>query len=167
MRNSLVDAELIDSVNQIIRLRWLAGIGVLVVTLAAGPLFDVTAPTSRLMTVGVFILLYNMLFWGINNRLKKAEADVDDYQKLAIGQMVLDWIAMMLLIHFSGGIESPAIYFFLFHLIIYHRWLGVFLDHTSLCDRWLFRSTSLSKSHLRNWCFVLLWLNSNIHNLPG
>jgi signal transduction histidine kinase len=118
MRNALVDAELIDSVNQLIRLRWLAGIGVLFVTLIAGPFFNVTAPTGLLLTVGVFILLYNLVFWAINHRLPRAVTSVDAYQKLAIGQMILDWIAMILLIHFSGGIESPTIYFFLFHLII-------------------------------------------------
>jgi signal transduction histidine kinase len=116
--NSLVGAELIVSVKQLIRLRWLAGIGVLIITLTAGPLFNVTAPTGHLMTVGVFILLYNLVFWLIDERIKVKVRPSDSFQKLAIGQMILDWIAMILLIHFSGGIESPTIYFFLFHLVI-------------------------------------------------
>jgi signal transduction histidine kinase len=33
-------------------------------------------------------------------------------------QVALDWAAMTLLIHFSGGIESPAILFFIFHIVI-------------------------------------------------
>ena len=30
----------------------------------------------------------------------------------------MDWLAMTLLIHFSGGIESPVIMFFFLHIII-------------------------------------------------
>ena len=30
----------------------------------------------------------------------------------------MDWLAMTMLIHFSGGIESPMIFFFIFHIII-------------------------------------------------
>jgi signal transduction histidine kinase len=40
------------------------------------------------------------------------------YQRLAHLQVVLDWLAMTALIHFSGGVESPIIFFFIFHIII-------------------------------------------------
>jgi signal transduction histidine kinase len=33
-------------------------------------------------------------------------------------QAGLDWLAVILLVHFSGGVESPLLFFFVFHLII-------------------------------------------------
>ncbi len=116
--SSIVDAELPDSVNRLIRLRWLAGIGVLTLTLSVGPLFNVVAPTTPLLAIGVCILVYNLAFLLIEGRLQRRSAKANAYQQIAIWQIVLDWIAATLLIHFSGGVESPAIFFFLFHVVI-------------------------------------------------
>jgi signal transduction histidine kinase len=33
-------------------------------------------------------------------------------------QIGLDWLAMTAIIHFSGGVESPALFYFFFHIII-------------------------------------------------
>ncbi len=116
--SSIVDAELPGSVNRLIRLRWLAGIGVLTLTLSVGPLFNVVVPTGPLLVIGVCILLYNLAFLLIERRLQRTGAKANSYQQFAIWQIVFDWIAAALLIHFSGGVESPAIFFFLFHVVI-------------------------------------------------
>ena len=116
--SSIVDAELPGSVNRLIRLRWLAGIGVLTLTLSVGPLFNVVVPTGPLLAIGVCILLYNLAFLLIERHLQRTGAKADSYQQFAIWQIVFDWIAATLLIHFSGGVESPAIFFFLFHVVI-------------------------------------------------
>ena len=116
--SSIVDAELPDSVSRLIRLRWLAGIGVLTLTLSVGPLFNVIAPTGPLLAIGICILLYNLVFLLIERRLQRLAAKANTYQQIAIWQIVLDWIAATLLIHYSGGVESPAIFFFLFHVVI-------------------------------------------------
>jgi signal transduction histidine kinase len=117
-RSSFVEAELPDSVNRLIRLRWLAGLGVLIITFALTPIFKVVAPTSRLLAVGVFILTYNLVFYLISRYPRTDDSHTHTYRSLAIGQMVFDWIATILLVHYSGGIESPAIFFFFFHLVI-------------------------------------------------
>ena len=120
-RGWLVSARLHDSVRQLIRLRWLAGLGVLIAAIAIGPLLQITEDgrsTDRLMAVGILILAYNAVFYFFNRRYRKTHAPTESYLPLAVGQMILDWLAMILLIHYSGGIESPALYFFLFHLVI-------------------------------------------------
>lgn len=122
-RKSLVEAELKNSSNQLIRLRWFAGAGVFVITLLIEPLLGVDAPTRLLLGVGIFILVYNLAFFLLArylNSIKHIDGSEDTYpsQELAIGQVIFDWIATILLVHFSGGIESPVIYFFLFHIII-------------------------------------------------
>ncbi len=115
---SYVDAELPNSVNQLIRLRWLAAIGVLVITYAVGPIFNVTAPVEQLTAIALIILSYNSIFFLVERRIRRNDPASAHYHRLAIIQMILDWLAITLLIHYSGGIESPVIYFFLFHIVI-------------------------------------------------
>lgn len=115
---SLVDEELIESASWLIRLRWLAGIGVLLVVLGIEPLLGLRAATIPLMWIGIVILFYNAVFYAIERRLRSLKAAAQIYRRLTVWQVTLDWLAMSLLIHFSGGIESPAIFFFLFHIVM-------------------------------------------------
>jgi signal transduction histidine kinase len=114
----LVEAELVSSVAWLIRLRWLAGVGVLLGTWSTGALFGLGAPTLPLYVIGSGILLYNLTFYLVEQRLTRTSAETKAFRQLSVWQAILDWVAMALLIHFSGGIESPAIFFFIFHIII-------------------------------------------------
>jgi signal transduction histidine kinase len=114
----LVEAELVSSVAWLIRLRWLAGLGVLLATWSTGALFGLGAPRLPLYAIGTGILLYNLTFYLIEQRLTRTSAKAEAFRRLSVWQAILDWVAMALLIHFSGGIESPAIFFFIFHIII-------------------------------------------------
>jgi signal transduction histidine kinase len=115
---TLVQAELVSSVSWLIRLRWIAGVGVLLGTWMVEAIFRLNATTNSLYTIGAGILLYNSIFYLIERRLSLTSSRAADYNRLATGLAVLDWLAMTLLIHFSGGIESPAILFFIFHIIL-------------------------------------------------
>ena len=114
----LIDEELVDSVAWLIRLRWIASIGVIVAVWFVSLVFGLKVPLQPLMTIGVIVFLYNIAFFLTERRFKKTDAPTDSYRKLAFIQVGFDWIAMILLIHFSGGIESPLIFFFIFHIII-------------------------------------------------
>jgi len=115
---TLVEAELVSSVAWLIRLRWLAGVGVLLGTWSTRALFGLGAATVPLYAIGAGILLYNLAFYLVEQRLTQTSAATDSFRRLSVWQAILDWLAMTLLIHFSGGIESPVIYFFFFHIII-------------------------------------------------
>jgi signal transduction histidine kinase len=116
--HSMVDEELIESESWLIRLRWLAGLGVLAVVLGIDPLLGLKVGKPPLLGIGIAILIYNTIFFGIDFRLNQTKAAIKAYRLLTVWQVTLDWLAMSLLIHFSGGIESPAIFFFLFHMVI-------------------------------------------------
>ena len=123
LKSSLIEAELATSQDLLIRLRWLAGLGVILLTLVIKPIFGIDAPRHLLITVGVVILLYNLFFFLLARSLRasrknRESEDAFPAQGLAIGQMICDWVSTILLVHFSGGIESPVTYFFLFHIII-------------------------------------------------
>ena len=115
---SLVEAEWIDSFGWLIRLRWVAGVGVLLITLTVKPVFNIQVPLQPLLITGAALLIYNLCFFLVERQLKRNLASPETYLRLGLWQVALDWLAMTLLIHFSGGIESPAIFFFIFHIVI-------------------------------------------------
>jgi signal transduction histidine kinase len=115
---SLVDAEMAASTGWLIRLRWLAGIGVLGISLSLEPIFGLRASTIPLAAIGGIILVYNILFNLTFQRLQSQQATTHSYYRLTLWQVMLDWLMMAVLIYFSGGIESPVIFFFIFHIVI-------------------------------------------------
>lgn len=115
---TLVEAEWIESFGWLIRLRWLAGLGVILLTLTIKPVFNIQVPLVPLLIIGGAILFYNLCFFLVESRLKKKSTPPETYMQLGLWQVALDWLAMTLMIHFSGGIESPAIFFFIFHIVI-------------------------------------------------
>jgi len=118
-RHALVEQELIASEAWLIGIRWWVGLGVLAVTWLTTALFRLSLPAAPLYAIGVAILVYNVALRAIlNRRLQSVPHVVGHFETLANAQIGLDWLAMALLIHFSGGIESPAILYLFFHIII-------------------------------------------------
>lgn len=118
-RIALVEEELISSMTWLIGMRWLAGLGVLAVTWITDIVLNLRLPIALLYAIGLAILIYNAVFQVILNALSRAESrNVSAFDLLTKAQIGLDWLAMTLLIHFSGGVESPAILYFFFHIII-------------------------------------------------
>jgi signal transduction histidine kinase len=100
-------------------MRWIAGAGVLLATWFACSVLKLGLASTPLYITGVVILLYNAGLWTMLGRLQAdPNGALAGYQRLAHLQVVLDWLAMTALIHFSGGVESPIIFFFIFHIII-------------------------------------------------
>jgi signal transduction histidine kinase len=117
--NTLAEQELVSSLSWLIALRWLAGGGVLLATWFAITILDLNLSAMALYLLGVGLLLYNLLLWWVLGRLNAVPSCPNViYQWFARVQIGLDWLAMALLLHFSGGIESPALLYFLFHITI-------------------------------------------------
>jgi signal transduction histidine kinase len=127
-----------------IRMRWFAALGVLAGTWIASSLLDLSLPIWPLYAIGLSMLGYNALlsrylgrrfalprqthplaprgdalprfYWRrLEQEAGYEAATFDRFVKVQTG---LDWLAMILLVHFSGGVESPLLFFFVFHLII-------------------------------------------------
>jgi signal transduction histidine kinase len=114
-----VEEELVRRVAWQIQLRWPAALGVLVAAWFAAFILKIQLPQWPLYAVGLSVLFYNVLFRLYLKRLERetiSEAAVFD--RFAKIQTSLDWLAMILLVHFSGGVESPLLFYFIFHLII-------------------------------------------------
>jgi len=114
-----VEEELVRRVAWQIQLRWLAALGVLIATWFASSILNIQLPTWPLYIIGLSILSYNALFLLYLKRLERAAVPAaSTFDRFAKVQTGLDWLAMILLVHFSGGVESPLIFYFIFHLII-------------------------------------------------
>jgi len=119
-----VEEELVGRVAWQIQLRWAAALGVLTATWFASSILNIHLPIGPLYTIGLSILFYNALFLFYLKRAERLASERETiseavlFDRFAKVQTSLDWLAMILLVHFSGGVESPLIFYFIFHLII-------------------------------------------------
>ena len=115
---SLAEQELSGSLAWLIRLRWLAGVGVLLGTVLVGPVSKLRVPEEALYLLGAGLLVYNAVLWAVLRWLDARPTSGGAYQWFARAQIGLDWLATALLVHLTGGISSPALFFFLFHIVV-------------------------------------------------
>jgi signal transduction histidine kinase len=116
---TLAEQELVSSLDWLITMRWLAAIVMLLATWIVANVLNINVPAGSLYFLGLRLLLYNALLkWGLGWLKANPSRSSVTYQWFARFQIGLDWIAMVLLIHYTGGIESPVLVFFLFHITI-------------------------------------------------
>jgi signal transduction histidine kinase len=101
-----------------IKLRWFVP-PLLVLGVLAGRLLGFESPAGPIFLLAGAILVYNLIFAGLYARGRRdpaRERQRDRYY--AILQVTLDYAAMFVLIFFTGGVASPAVCFFVFHVVI-------------------------------------------------
>ncbi len=105
--------ELSENTRLLITLRWVAGLSILFGTLFARFLLDINLQTLPLLIIGLSVLAYNIL---LRSFIRASEnSHLQRVQQIAWGQVILDWLAMITLVHFTGGITSPALIYFVIH----------------------------------------------------
>jgi signal transduction histidine kinase len=115
----LVEQELVSSVARFITIRWLAGLVLLAATLVATESLGLPLPATPLYVIGAAILAYNLnFFFVLRHLLETKPPNIIWFHRLTKVQIGLDWLAMTAIIHFSGGVESPALFYFFFHIIV-------------------------------------------------
>lgn len=105
--------ELCQNTQLLIRFRWAAGLSIILGTLFARWVLDIDLLALPLLVIGVVVLAYNALLSRFVCR--PDDQSLERVQKAAWGQIVLDWLAMIALVHFTGGITSPALIYFVIH----------------------------------------------------
>ncbi len=114
-----VEEELAGRVAWQIQLRWFAAVGVLAAAWFANSIPSIQLSPWPFYIVGLSIFFYNALFRLHLKRLERgAVSEARVFDLFAKAQTGLDWLAMILLVHFSGGVESPLLFYFIFHLIL-------------------------------------------------
>lgn len=110
-----VERELQERLGWLIRLRWVAGLGLVVGSLLGLPLLEFLAPYPPLTVVGIAVLGYNEILALFGDRVAET---LGSRQRAAHLQIALDWLALAAVVVLTGGIRGPAAVAFVFHLII-------------------------------------------------
>ena len=120
MKNISQLDSLIERIYWFIKLRWVAAVGVALTVIFVDQILNIHIPTVPLYSIAVLLGTYNFIFLVYLNRInKKASADLSIIgNRIANAQISLDLLSLVVLIHFSGGIENPFIFYFIFHMII-------------------------------------------------
>jgi len=102
-----------------ITIRWITILGILVATLVASRIFHIGFPTTAAYAVCVFIALCNLALLYQARRLRRMPTDLAIHQARVWGtvHLLLDLLAFIVLLHFTGGIENPFVFYFVLHII--------------------------------------------------
>lgn len=109
--------ELIKKQYWFITLRWIAVFGVFATVTLIDRVFKLVLPVFPLYAIAVALLTYNLIFLVLLIRLEK-KLSPRGINRMANAQISLDLLSLAMLIHFSGGIENPFMFYFIFHMII-------------------------------------------------
>ena len=102
-----------------VQVRWLVIIGVIGATLIATLVFQISFPTLPVYIICAVIAFYNLLLYHWTQRLKAEETGFVIKKAETYGniQILLDLVTLTVLIHYTGCIENPLVFFYLAHTI--------------------------------------------------
>jgi len=120
-----------------ITVRWITILGILAATLVATRIFDVDFHAAPAYGVCAFVALFNLVLLFQARRLGKMHTRLSIHRAKTYGtiHLLLDLAAFAVLLHFTGGIENPFIFYFVLHIIgasIILHYTSVYLLATSV-----------------------------------
>jgi signal transduction histidine kinase len=115
-----VEEELIERVLWFITLRWITVAGICTTSLIAYFILNIGLPLIPILIIAACILLFNFVCITYHHYIKctSYRQYIKSHQRFANLQIFTDWIALVFLVHYTGGIESPVIFYFIFYVII-------------------------------------------------
>jgi signal transduction histidine kinase len=119
------------------RLRWLAVSGLALVSFV-GPGLGFPSVWPSLCVIAGLVAAYNVVFEWMLRRAEGRFPPQIDLNLTAGCEMVMDLAALLATVHFTGGLQSPLLPFFAFHMaigtiIISNRWAYILAGATSAC----------------------------------
>ena len=104
--------ELEHRLKWLVNLRWIGIVGVLIATHVVRAIEFLSFSLLPVYAILGFAALYNVFFWWLLRTPRQK------YNGFALSQIILDQFTLALAMYFSGGCDSPFIYFFIFHVVI-------------------------------------------------
>ena len=104
----------------LIRLRWVGVLGIALVTFIASRILKISVREFSLYMVSAGFLGLNIMHILLLRRInRRAVENITPVLKNLIKiQISSDFIALTLMLHYSGGIENPFILFYIFHMVM-------------------------------------------------
>jgi len=118
MESAPQNIRLVKRAYWLIKLRWIAIIGVGAATFFAHNIMGVSVEDVPLYCVAAALVLENIISLLLLKRIIRASFNNAPIKKIINFQITADLVALTILLHYSGGIENPIIIYFVFHMII-------------------------------------------------
>ena len=120
MGKLIQEENLIERIYWLIKLRWIAIIGVALTIFFTSQIIKLPLLVFPLYLIIFILAVYNLIFFFLLAYLQKKEFSHPQRitNRIANLQISFDLVFLSALIHFSGGIENPFIFYFIFHMII-------------------------------------------------
>jgi signal transduction histidine kinase len=115
-----VEEVLIERVLWFITLRWITIAGICTTALIAYFILNIGLPLIPILIIATCIFVFNFICIAYHHYIKctSYRQYIKSHQRFANLQIFTDWIALVFLVHYTGGIESPVIFYFIFYVII-------------------------------------------------
>ncbi len=116
---NLREEELLARLTWFINMRWLFIISLLLVVPIGQHVWHISLRIRAIALTALVIAAYNCAFW-LRHRLpgKQVRPSITQSRVEARWQICLDTVMLTILIHFFGGVDSPFLFFYLFHAIV-------------------------------------------------
>ena len=113
--------ELEARLGWLIDTRWVAAFSVTVTIFVSSRVFDINLDVDKLSAIAWSIFIYNFLFllyFKDLTRKKDSPSWHEQISRFTNVQISTDLVVLNALIYFSGGIENPFKFYFIFHMVI-------------------------------------------------
>jgi len=114
-RKKIILGELKERTLWFIKLRWCIP-GSMGIGIAIAHWIGVEFEASALLLLASFILTYNVVFFFLSRRVESEPHEKAYIERFMYWQVGFDYGTMFFLIYFTGGLASPFIFLFIFHI---------------------------------------------------
>ena len=113
------EAALVMRLKVFINMRWVAIAGVIIATLVASMVFHISFSTLPVYVIAGLMVLYNLVLLRQVRSLKAQRVGSVIQRARTYGNfhIFLDLVTLTVLLHFTGGIENPFIFYFALHAV--------------------------------------------------
>lgn len=114
------NARLVKRAYWLVKLRWIAVVSLGFGTFFSSKVLAISLQDSALYCIVALLALYNTTVLLLLNHFTRANNQVHytTVKKIIDFQISIDLVILTVLLHFSGGIENPFVFYFIFHMII-------------------------------------------------
>jgi signal transduction histidine kinase len=112
--------RLVKRAYWLIKLRWVAILFVGAATYISCNLLDIELQGAALYGVAILLAVYNLIMLFLLNHFAKRGNEVSHtaVKRIINFQISTDLLILTVLLHFSGGVENPFVFYFMLHMVI-------------------------------------------------
>ena len=121
------EAAIIIHIRALVNMRWFAILAIIFAAVMASMVFRIGFSLIPVYIICIFLAIYNGVLWYLTRALSSEQAGsvVARVKIYLYTNVFIDLIMLIVLIHFTGGIENPFIFLLTLHVIL----AGIGLSH--------------------------------------